>query len=211
MKYPLLKTTLIASVSLFSKTAFAGAPIVAGTMTFSIPNTAINPTAVPSLSGTMLIVLSLLLFVVAFRIANQKNAKAGKFFLMVLGVGALSSGISGMKLVSDVNAGGQETITLNTNSSATTGSVDLLDTTGPNGASSFFINYFDNPYSVPATITAINTPGNFLCSNTQMMGSARPIEPMAPTCQVGNIIQPAGNGASSQCQISCMPDSYFNN
>lgn len=65
-----------------------------------------NPTAVPSLSGSMLILLSLLLFIVAFKVSKQKNANPSKFFMMLIGTGILASASSGIKLVSDADAGG---------------------------------------------------------------------------------------------------------
>ncbi len=64
-----------------------------------------NPTDVPTLSGIMLIVMSLLLFVVGFRVAKQKNSKAGKFFMTMIGVTALVTGFSGAKMISEVHAG----------------------------------------------------------------------------------------------------------
>ncbi|KAG1694709.1 hypothetical protein GQR58_006705 [Nymphon striatum] len=73
-----------------------------GTITFAIP----GPASIPTLSGTMLVILSLLLFVVALKVANQKHAKAGKFFIAVLGMTAIMSGTSGIKMISEVNAGG---------------------------------------------------------------------------------------------------------
>ncbi|MEB8432810.1 midcut-by-XrtH protein [Cocleimonas sp. KMM 6892] len=65
----------------------------------------LNPTAVPTLSGTMLIILSLLLFVVALKVAKQKGSNAGKFFITLIGASALVTGIGGVKLVSEVDAG----------------------------------------------------------------------------------------------------------
>lgn len=63
------------------------------------------PTSVPTLSGMMLIVLSLLLFVVTYKIAKQKNNPASKFFIALLGVSALVLGSGGgFKLVSEVQA-----------------------------------------------------------------------------------------------------------
>lgn len=61
--------------------------------------------AVPTLSSTMLIVLSLLLFAVAFRISKQKNNAANKLFMTLIGVSALVAGGSGIKLISNVQAG----------------------------------------------------------------------------------------------------------
>ena len=60
---------------------------------------------IPTLSGTMLVVLSLLLFAVAYRITKQKNSATGKLFVTLIGVTAIAMGGSGIKLISDVKAG----------------------------------------------------------------------------------------------------------
>ncbi len=72
------------------------------TVNFTMP----SATSVPSLSGFMLVVLSLLLFIVAFKISQQKNKNANTFFTVLIGAGILVSMGSGVKLVSDANAGG---------------------------------------------------------------------------------------------------------
>ncbi len=53
----------------------------------------------------MLVVLSLLLFVVAIKIAKQKNNTVGKLFVTLVGVSAIAMGGSGIKLITEVNAG----------------------------------------------------------------------------------------------------------
>ncbi|MGK0271209.1 MAG: hypothetical protein ACI88H_001866 [Cocleimonas sp.] len=73
-----------------------------GSVTFT------RPTSVPTLSGTMLILLSLLLFVVALRTTKQKNMN--KLFITLLGTGVLVTAGSGVKLVSNANAGNGTTI-----------------------------------------------------------------------------------------------------
>ena len=47
---------------------------------------------VPTLSGFMLIILSVLLIVVAYKIAKQKSRHGGNLFLMLLGASALVMG-----------------------------------------------------------------------------------------------------------------------
>ena len=81
-----------------TSSVYAGVP--GGTITFGT-----GATAVPTLSGFMLLVLSLLLFVVAFKVAKQKNSNASKFFVMLLGVSALGLGGGGFKMVNNVEAG----------------------------------------------------------------------------------------------------------
>lgn len=93
----LSKLSILATLGLSSSSVFA----TGATVTFF---SAANPTSVPTLSGTMLVVLSLLLFVVALKISQQKGGRAGKFFVMLLGLGALISGSGGLKLFSDLQA-----------------------------------------------------------------------------------------------------------
>ncbi len=59
---------------------------------------------IPTLSGTMLIILSLLLVAVSFRIAKQKDSGAKHFVITILGVGALISASGSVKLFSDAYA-----------------------------------------------------------------------------------------------------------
>ena len=81
-----------------TKSAFA----TGATVTFNLP----GPASIPTLSGTMLILLSVLLCMVAYRTAKQKNTNSNKLFITVLGAGFLVSASSGVKLVSDAHAGG---------------------------------------------------------------------------------------------------------
>ncbi|GAA0403867.1 hypothetical protein GCM10009133_10650 [Cocleimonas flava] len=64
----------------------------------------LSAAAVPTLSGIMLFILSLSLFFVAFKVSKQKSANTGKFFITLIGVGALVSGMGGVKLVTDAEA-----------------------------------------------------------------------------------------------------------
>ena len=66
-------------------------------------NGSIGGVSVPTLSGSMLIILSLLLFAIAFRLTRQ-NTRVNKLFVSILGVGMLVSAGSGIKLVSSVDA-----------------------------------------------------------------------------------------------------------
>ncbi len=191
-----LSTLSMAFLLLSSQNTLAGTNV--GTMTYSIPGAA---TDIPTLSGTMMILLSLLLFIVAFRVSKQKGSKVNKLFISLLGVFALSSSIGGFKTISDAHAGvvgGQQAITLTLNS-ATTGTVDIF---GPT------TQYFDNAFDVPVTILEINIREGFSCNNPligdDFISAARPIIPGSPTCTAsapGNVIP-----VDAQCQLSC-----FNN
>ena len=93
------KITVLAFLLLVNtKSAFAAS----GVVTFTLPSA---PTGIPTLSGTMLILLSLLLFVVALRTASQKKHNINKLFVALLGTGFLVTAGSGAKLVADANAG----------------------------------------------------------------------------------------------------------
>lgn len=190
-----LKSGLLIFLSMFSSMAFAGPGINVGNMAFHIA-----PAAIPTLSTTMLIVLSLLLFAVAFRVAKQKNSSANKLFLTLIGVTALSTGAGGIKLISDVEAGvvaTLQTVTLNTNLTPTTGQVDLF---GPQ------TNYFDNPYAVDVTIDNITIFPGFICLTSGGSETAvKAADPEAPPCNdeaPNNIIPPGG-----QCKLRCFSDS----
>ncbi|KAG1652822.1 hypothetical protein GQR58_025969 [Nymphon striatum] len=92
------KTSLSLLTSLIIITpAFAGTN---GQLTYG----PLSPTSVPTLSGTMLIIMSLLLFVVAYKVSKQKGAHAGKFFVTLISASALVTGIGGVKFVSNVDA-----------------------------------------------------------------------------------------------------------
>jgi len=72
----------------------------------SVSFSAVSASSIPTLSTTMLLVLSLLLLVVAFRVSKQKNNAAGKIFVTLLGVSAIVTMGHSVKLISDTNAGG---------------------------------------------------------------------------------------------------------
>ena len=97
------KFSLIAIISLFAtSSAFAGTPVIV-----------FGPvTNVPTLSGSMLIVLSLLLMVVAVRVTRNKHKNTGKFFITLIGASALLAGAGGVKLISEVNASVAPSITM---------------------------------------------------------------------------------------------------
>ena len=94
-------SALVALIVSPVSSVFAGSsPETLGSMTYRIQ----SATGIPTLSGTMLLVLSLLLLAVAVRVAKQKDSGANKFFIALLGVSALSMGGGGIKLVSDADA-----------------------------------------------------------------------------------------------------------
>lgn len=102
-----LKEEIMKVIKNISKiVAFVLLPLFVNSFTFATGATVViaGPMApIPTLSGTMLVILSLLLFVVALRVAKQKNGS--NFFISLIGVFALVSGGSGIKLVTDAHAG----------------------------------------------------------------------------------------------------------
>jgi len=90
-----LKFTAVTSLLFLSFSAFAGP----GSVTL-VP---VNPTAVPTLSTSMLILMSVLLMIVALRVS--KNKASGKLFITLMGASVLIASGSGVKLISDLKAG----------------------------------------------------------------------------------------------------------
>lgn len=131
---------------LLSNTVLAGgAP---GTITMTLNGSA---TAVPSLSGSMLIVLSLLLFVVAYKVAKQKNAS--KLFVTLIGVTVLSTGLSGVKIISESFATGN-TLPQNDYSLGQTRTIDLAR----------FQSYIQNNNTNPMTVGVITSFVGWSCT-----------------------------------------------
>lgn len=158
---------------LLSSSVFAGRP--AGAITFSLTA---SSTSIPTLSGSMLIVLSLLLFVVAFRVAKQKNAN--KFFMSFVGVTALSLGLGGIKFVSDAEA------VIHAHTPITTSeftNLTLIKDLYEN-------NRFFNDTQETISISNIEVFTLFECGGTSGAGY--------PECKVGESIPPS-NGCSLQC------------
>lgn len=115
MKVTKYITSVLCFSTLISIFATSSAFATGATVTIAaLPSN--GATAVPTLSGTMLVILSLLLFAVAFRVAKQKNSNAGKLFITLIGITAITMGGSGIKLISEVNAGVNTTIPLDPSS-----------------------------------------------------------------------------------------------
>ncbi len=91
-----VKLSAVSALFLLPFSAFAGS----GTIVFG----PVDPSAIPTLSSTMLIVLSVLLVLVAFRVSKQKGS--GKLLVTLLGASVLMASTGGIKLVSDLEAGG---------------------------------------------------------------------------------------------------------
>jgi len=84
-----IKLITIFTLLISSTTVFAGS---VGAMTMSFAATG-GAESIPSLSGMMLVVLSLLLFAIALRTAKQKEKN--KLFVSLIGTGALLTALGG--------------------------------------------------------------------------------------------------------------------
>lgn len=100
----LLKITTLTALFLLPFTAFAGSNAPTMTINTSAAAAGSSATGIPTLSGTMLVVLSLLLFAVATRVAKQKNNGINKMFITLIGVGSLTLVTGGFKIVSTADA-----------------------------------------------------------------------------------------------------------
>lgn len=144
---------LIAIAFLFAVTNSAFA--TGGSVTFTSPNSA----SIPTLSGSMLILLSVLLCVVAYRTAKQKNANINKLFITLLGTGVIFSAGSGIKLVSDANAGGPPPITI----TFPAGSNSFTDTIPAPPEGGIGVGFFTNP-SIPDLSFRITAGTGSVCN-----------------------------------------------
>jgi len=91
-----IKSTIASLLYILSSTAWAGT----STLFYGPP-----VTDIPTLSGTMLILLSLLLATIGYRILRQKGNNTSRMMVLsLIAVGALASGVGGVKLVNDADA-----------------------------------------------------------------------------------------------------------
>jgi len=135
----LIKIGAISALFVLPLSAFAGP----GTVIFAPASISI-----PTLSSSMLIVLSLLLMIVAFRVAKQKGSK--KFFMVLMGASILMASSGGIKLVSDIQASGSVSFSMPEGDSVNIQGVTL--------------NEIQNLSGVVQSVIEINAPegcGNF--------------------------------------------------
>lgn len=165
-----LLSTIAALLS--SASAFAGPGIGTITVSFNASE------AVPSLSGMMLVVLSLLLFAIAFRSAKQKQSN--KLFVTLISTGALLTAMGGagqIKNSIDVQAGLWTPTIVGLNQAGSTQNLS------PGSA-----QYQNNEMGLTATITDITvTDPTYSCLGSPSTG-----------CTVGTMLNP---GAS--CELTC--------
>ncbi len=170
---------------IYSASSLAGG---GGTLVYAPVLNPASSNPIPTLSGTMLIVLSLLLVAIAFRISQKNQSNTFMTMLIgVLGTSAILSASGGIKIISDVYAdsgtGNEFLIAL---SSSTGGQVSIP-------ASS--ISIYENTSGVNQRITQINLTNN--CPNTDVgliEGVSR--------CSVGAIVPTSMEGL---CYVNCLP------
>lgn len=147
--------------------------------------------AIPSLSGYMLIVLSLLLFVVAFRISkNQRFNGTPMMLITAIGLGSILSLTGGVKLVSDAEADG--------GNSGVKVIPPFQGETFFRSISSTGLNIVENNSGAVQRIVDIQyDPLNTNCSlrNTPTIQGT-------PECNVNDIISVGANGL---CYVDCRP------
>ena len=97
----ILSASLICLLLNLSSSVFAqAAPAVGGVMAF-----AAVATQVPTLSSSMLIIMSLLIAALAYRLLKKNNHKPTQLIISLIAIGILSFGYGGVRFVNDVYAG----------------------------------------------------------------------------------------------------------
>ncbi|MGV6830599.1 MAG: midcut-by-XrtH protein [bacterium] len=170
-------------LSLFS--LFVSGTVYAGPPTITV--VPINQ-SIPTLSATMLVVLSLLLFVIAFRMGiNKKHTGTPMVLISAIGIAGIITAGGGIKMVSDVYADG-------TGTGETLIPIDPFNTpddTKP--LSSGFLNVVENRSNRDQRIENINYGTQCLeTSNGPIQGT--------PECRVGAIIPTDIQGL---CYVDC--------
>jgi IPTL-CTERM motif len=146
------------------------ANVFAGSNVGSIVYGSGNSTPVPTLGGSALIVLAILLAVIAFRILRTQQHKGVNFVVALTAVTALASGVGGIRLVSDANA------------LIPVGTVNMSSESGGSVQLSIGANEVTNITSVPLSILEINLrPGCFIdnVANGGNGGVGDPVEALA--------------------------------
>ncbi len=173
-----LKLFTLLSLSLLSSLSIA-APV--GNLVYAPAN---PPATIPTLSTTMLILMSLLLITVGMYVAKKKNIKGGKLFMTLIGVSTLVAGIAGNNFISNVNAGGSA-IPL---SNPAGGTVSIFGDT---------LNEYKNTSGVIQKIISIDLPD--VCGGGGEGSQAQAIAANgAPMCTVGMNVALDG-----MCEIDC--------
>jgi len=173
--------------NMFKTSVFLGGLTLSSSSVFAVSvNGSVGATSVPSLSGSMLVVLSLLLFAVAFRLTKQ-NKTVNKFFITLLGVGMVVSMGSGVKLISKAQANnGLEIIELS--SSGTFGGAP--NTPGGDGYEAILQNNSGQAITITFTPNAGDKPSACFLE-------AAAVKPTNLAAASRSIPDPCGNATSN--------------
>lgn len=173
-------SSVFALLSLSTSSVFAGSN---GQIIFA----PVDPSAIPTLSSTMLIVLSLLLVAVAFRVSKNKESNSSKFLVAIIGAAALFTG-GGVKLVSDLKA------------NVTTAYL-MSDTGGNQTIQNAEYNQYQNDSNVSLRVESISLPTSCETYNAGQNSSDN-----YPLCRVGTILSGENSfSGEDQCEIDCRP------
>ncbi len=153
-----------------------------------------NPVSVPTLSSSMLFILSALLVLVAFRIKKQNNSGTA-MIIGTLSIIALLSSAGGIKLISDATAGGPSVTPILTGGSGSI-SVNGMTTNQQLGfinPNNIYGTFFSNDTTNDITITGITSSDASCTLISNDYGSFHTY----PHCSIGTLA--VGNG----CYIAC--------
>lgn len=143
----IFRSTSMALLFFISSSVWAGTSATSGTLVY-----APAATSVPTLSGMMLVILALLLATIAFRVSRQTNHNSGRMMVLsLISIGALASGMGGIKLISDVNASGSASLIMVGGGSLPIEINQLNTFTNQTGIKQTIISVtFDSPSDCPA-------------------------------------------------------------
>jgi IPTL-CTERM motif len=171
----LLRKTLPSLIALAGTGLSAN--VFAGSSVGSIVYGSGDSTPVPTLGGSALIVLAILLAVVAFRILRTQQHKGVNLVVALTAVTALASGVGGIRLVSDANA------------LIPVGTVNMSSESGGSVQLSIGANEVTNVTKVPLSILQINVANGCFIDNIRPNGGGNG--------GIGDAIEAQANGGGN--------------
>ena len=164
--------TTFLSIQVFAQVQGGGVMVITA-------NTTAGATAVPTLSGSMLIVVSLLVAAFGYRIISKSNHHSKTMLIALVTAGTLGFSLSGAKLINDSYAG--------------TPVVPVLPNTS-NIIIEYGLQEYENQTGAPYTIQSITkNPDGSACGNPLPFGTSN-------ECLVGDTIPD-----NASCFIRCEP------
>lgn len=138
-------------------------------------------TEIPTLSNIMLILLTLLLFIVAYKASSKKGSQTSKLFISLLGLTVLLTGLGNLTLINEADAIGA----IQKRSLPLSGHIDPTDSVTE------YINDLSNQTLVIDEILNDPSEGVYACNGYTDNGSKIP-------CEVDLQLE-----AGESCFISC--------